>query len=155
MTEQALSPASSFGALVAAEALDWIDTPFRWGQSQKGVGCDCKGLVAGVARELGRPEAASFYAALADYRVDRPVPALVLLEGMSALFDLVDGMEPGDVLLLKHGGRPGHLAIHVGNGRVVHAYPAHHARVRERDLEVLFHKFELHSVWRWRVLSDD
>jgi cell wall-associated NlpC family hydrolase len=40
------------GELVAAEALTWIGTPFVWGQSVKERGCDCKGLIAGVAREL-------------------------------------------------------------------------------------------------------
>jgi hypothetical protein len=48
----------------------------------KGVGCDCKGLVQGVARELGFPEAESFYATFASYRPDRPVPSRLLIEGM-------------------------------------------------------------------------
>jgi cell wall-associated NlpC family hydrolase len=139
-----------FGQLAAEEARSWCGTPFKWGQSRKGVGCDCKGLIQGVARELGRPEAESFYATFASYRVDRPVPASLLVEGFSTLFDQGKRMMPGDILLLKHGGRPAHMAIFVGNDRAVHAYPAMNGRVRERDIGVLFHKHPLHSIWRWR-----
>lgn len=137
--------------MIAEEALDWIGTPFVWGQSQKGVGCDCKGLIAGIARELGRPEADSFYARFASYRADRPVPATLLIEGFSALFDRVGTIEPGDLLLLNYGNPPvnlGHMAIFVGNGRAVHSSVG--SAVKSRELGVLFHKFPLHSIWRWR-----
>ena len=76
----------TFGDRVAAEAREWVGTPFKWGQSVKGEGCDCKGLIAGVARELGRAEGDSFYANLSSYRVDRPVPSLLLVEGFEKLF---------------------------------------------------------------------
>lgn len=135
----------------ANEALEWIDTPFKWGQSVKGRGCDCKGLIAGVARELGRSEGDSVYARLANYRADRPVPSDTMMEAMAALFDRTEAMEPGDVLVMNHAGRPSHMAIFVGNGRAVHAYPGIGAKVRSRQLAVLFHKFPLHSIWRWRV----
>lgn len=131
---------------IAAEARQWIDTKFLWGQSAKGQGCDCKGLIAGVLRELGRPEADSVYALMADYRADRPVPAATLFEGMAALFDRVKDIAPGHILLLNHGGRPGHLAIVVGDGRIVNS--AVGSVVKERPIEVLFHKNPLHSVWR-------
>jgi cell wall-associated NlpC family hydrolase len=134
--------------VIAEEALQWVGTPFVWGQSQKGVGCDCKGLVQGVFRELGRPEADSFYATFSNYRVDRPVPSDLLVEGMGKLFDRVEAMEPGDILLLKHNAHPGHMAIFVGDGRAVHA--CIRSKVKSRELAVLFHKFPLHSVWRCR-----
>lgn len=138
------------GERVAREARSWVDTAFVWGQSVKGEGCDCKGLIIGVARELGRAEADSLYAAVTDYRVDRPVPTAFLIEGVEALFDRVTDMRAGDVLLLNHAGRPGHLAIYVGDDRIVHAFPGVKAKVSERDLRVLTHKFPLHSIWRWR-----
>jgi cell wall-associated NlpC family hydrolase len=140
----------TLGKLVAAEAVTWVDTPFKWGQSLKGCGCDCKGLVAGVARELNLPEADSFYATFANYRVDRAPPASLLIEGMASLFDRVLIMQIGDVLLLNHGTHPGHMAIYIGNDRVVHAYPSTKAKVQERDLDVLLYRYPLHSVWRWR-----
>jgi hypothetical protein len=61
-----------------------------WGQSVKGVGCDCKGLIQGVARELGLKEAESFYATFSSYRPDKPVPVSLLKEGMAAVFDQAD-----------------------------------------------------------------
>jgi hypothetical protein len=45
-----------------AETRAWLGTPFHWQASRKGVGCDCKGLVWGVARALGMPEADSPFA---------------------------------------------------------------------------------------------
>jgi cell wall-associated NlpC family hydrolase len=140
----------TFGDRVAKEALSWVKTPFRWGQSQKGLGCDCKGLISGVARELGRPEAESFHAEISDYRKDRPVPSDLLLEGVAAIFDRADEMKPGDILLLNHGGKPGHLAIFTGNGRAVHTQISSRAWVKETDLRALFHFYPLHSIWRWR-----
>jgi cell wall-associated NlpC family hydrolase len=50
------------GDLVAAEVEKWNRTPFHEQQATKGRGCDCKGLLWGVARDLGFPEAESFYA---------------------------------------------------------------------------------------------
>jgi cell wall-associated NlpC family hydrolase len=140
---------SRLGDSIAAEALQWVETPFKWGQAVKGEGCDCKGLIQGVARELDRPEADSFYATFSEYRVDRPVPSALLLEGFGKLFDRAVKIMPGDVLLLKHGGKPGHMAIAVDGDRAVHAIPGTSARVRSRDLSVLLHKFPLHSVWRF------
>lgn len=40
-------------AEVVATARAWIGTPFRDGQHVKGHGCDCAGLLIGIAKELG------------------------------------------------------------------------------------------------------
>lgn len=135
---------------IAAEAMEWVGTPFKWGQSVKGVGCDCKGLLAGVFRQLNRPEAESFYADFANYRADRPVPSALLLEGFGRLFIRADDLTAGRILLLNYGGAPAHMAIHIGNDRAVHAYHGHQGKVRDRDLRVLLHSFPLHSVWQCR-----
>jgi cell wall-associated NlpC family hydrolase len=135
-------------ARIVREAAEWLGTPFVWGQSVKAVGCDCKGLLAGVMRELGRAEADSLYANFASYRVDRPVPAPLLVEGFEQLFERSDEIAPGRLLLLNFAGRPGHMAIAVGEGRAIHAYPGRRSAVCERDLEVLLHRFPLHSAWR-------
>lgn len=140
------------GAAIAAEALTWLGTPARWNQSQKGLGCDCKGLVQGVARELGRPEAASFYGLFVHYRGDRPVPVTLLRQGLAELFDRVDGaLQDGDILLLKMRGKAQHLAIVTGGGaKAVHADAANGGRVRERRLEALLKVCPMASAWRWR-----
>lgn len=147
------------GHAVAIEALTWLDTPFKWQQSAKGQGCDCKGLLWGVARELGFPEAESIYAKVANYSADRPVPSALLREGMAALYDRVpsaDDALPGDVLLLRFkGGKPAHIAIVTFDGRAVHARIGHSNRVREVRIAALWHKYEIDSVWRWRDLRDE
>jgi cell wall-associated NlpC family hydrolase len=140
----------SRGALVAAEARQWIGTRFVWGQSQKGVGCDCKGLVQGVARELGFSEAQGFYANFASYRPDKPVPANLLREGMAAVFDRAEDIAPGDVLLLRWAGKAGHLAVVTDRRKAVHAQIAPTERVKEASLRSLLKLFPLDSIWRWR-----
>ena len=136
------------GARVAAEARKWIGTPFQWGQSQKGVGCDCKGLLAGVARKLKLAEAGNIYALKADY--DPYFDPKLLKEGIAATFDPVDEMKPGDVLLCKLNGSPGHLAIYSGDERAIHTQISSKAVVKETRLRVLFHFYPLDSIWRWR-----
>ncbi len=54
--------AAGTAAAVVVEALSWVGTPYRHQAAQKGVGCDCLGLVRGVWRalygsELERPGA--------------------------------------------------------------------------------------------------
>lgn len=143
------------GELVAEQAREWIGTKFVWQASQRGVGCDCKGLLWGVARELGFPEADSLYAKVADYRPDRPVPSALLKEGFAASFDPVppDKMRPGDVLLMRHcvGGPAGHIGIVSGDNRVIHAQLGDKSWVKEANMRALFKLCPLDSVWRWRV----
>jgi cell wall-associated NlpC family hydrolase len=136
------------GERVAKEARSWIGTPFHWQASQKGVGADCKGLLWGVARELGRPEADSLYAQMADYgpRFD----GRLLKEGIASLFDPVTELKPGDILLCKLGNQPGHLAIYTGGGKAVHTQISSKAWVKETDLRALYHFYPFDSAWRWR-----
>ena len=138
------------GQRVAKEARTWLGTPFRWQAAQKRVGCDCKGLLWGVARDLGFPEADSIYAKVADYSPKRPVDGRLLREGMAALFDPVERPRAGDVLLLRLGSNPSHLAIYSGPNRVIHAKIGGKSWVKETRLDALLTKFPLDSVWRWR-----
>jgi cell wall-associated NlpC family hydrolase len=138
------------GEMVAAEARTWIATPFHWQASQKGVGCDCKGLLWGVARELGFPEAGSLYAKVADYSPTRPVPSALLKEGFAAIFDPVEDMRVGDVLLLKVGGKAAHIAIVSDEGKAIHAQIGPKNWVKETSLPALLKLCPLDSVWRWR-----
>ena len=140
------------GELVAAEAREWLGTPFAWQQSAKGKGCDCKGLLWGVARELGFPEAESLYAKVADYSPTRPVPSALLKEGFAAIFDPVEEMRVGDILLLRTtiGGPAGHIAIVVSEDSAIHAQIASKDWVKETKLRALLKVCPLVSIWRWR-----
>lgn len=144
-----------FRQAVVTEALSWIDTKFAWGQSCKKTatgpgGCDCKGLIAGIARELGRPEGNSFEASMAgEYR--RQVPTGALRRGLARLFDKTEQMQLGDILLLKFSRKAQHLAIYVGNGRMVHTYGAV-GQVRSSPLGKGPHSWRgaIDSIWTWR-----
>jgi hypothetical protein len=141
------------GDMVAAEVERWDRTPFHPQQRARGYGVDCKGLPWGVAAELGFPEAQSRYANFITYDLTarNGLPHKLLLEGMAALFDRVEEIEPGDILLLKIGGLPAHIAIASRNeGRAWHAQLGPNAFVKEASLRSLLKMFPLHSIWRWR-----
>lgn len=149
----------SKGALAAAEALTWVHTPFRWQQSVKGFGADCKGLIWGVARECGFPEAQSIYASMATYSPRKPVPCSLLIEGMDEVFDRVPfakgqavpaEIQVGDILLVRFRGRPQHLAIVTAPDRAVHAQLGPKDWVKETSLEVLLRAYPLHTIYRWK-----
>lgn len=134
---------------VVAEARSWIGTPFRWQQSAKGQGCDCKGLVAGVAFTLDRPEARSVYALMtAEYR--RRVDPALLTKGLGDLFDPATDMEPGDVLLMKVAGKAQHLGIYAGDGRMIHTYAKGPRRVIEVPLDP---SWPVVGIFRWRAVQ--
>jgi cell wall-associated NlpC family hydrolase len=136
--------------MVAAALPSWEKTPFHPQARIKGAGCDCKGLLWGVADELGFPEAQSEYARAIDYSLSKRngVPSDRLKEGFAALFDPVTDMQAGDILLCKWDGKVGHIAIFDGT-RAWSALPG--AGVRPRSLAALLHRFPLDSIWRWRA----
>ena len=135
-----------------AELETWLGTPFHPYASTKGAGADCKGLMAGAARELGFPEADSLYGLSLDYSLGRKdgIPADLLVEGMGKLFRRVKKMKKGDLLLCLHDGRPGHLACFDGSDAAIHAQISSKAHVKLTKLRALFHYYPLHSVWRWK-----
>lgn len=140
------------GELIADKAESWIDVPFHW-QGTVRAGCDCKGLIVGVARECGRPEATSLEALSGGYH--RKVPHVELQNGLARLFDRVRDRRRGDVLLLRMGGLPQHLAIYAPlpqePDRIIEAMPTGPARVRPG----LARAGRIISVWRWRSLGDE
>lgn len=140
-------------ALVARQVELWARTPFDPAQCCRGAGVDCKMLPAGVARDLGFPEANSVYALTRDYDLTKKngLPTRVLLEGMNALFDRVADIRPGRLLLLRWRGTPAHLAIASRReGFAWHAQIEPNAFVKEASLRSLLKVFPLHSVWAWR-----
>lgn len=135
---------------VVEEALSWVDTPFGWQQSCKGIECDCKGLIVGVSRELGRTEWQSDWAQARDYRV---VKSERLLEGVQSLFDPMHGALEGDILLLNVQGRPQHMGIVTEAARgipikMVHTYNNGPRCVRNVTLGSMVET--VHSIWAWR-----
>jgi hypothetical protein len=135
-----------------AECLTWVGTPFHERASIKGHGCDCKGLMWGAARELGWPEAETFYAQFVDYDLRKGIPHETLVEGMSRIFDRVDEPAVGDILLCNWMRRPGHMAV-FGGATAIHTQINGKAYVKETAMRVLTAVYPIHSIWRWRELN--
>lgn len=150
------------GEQLVGELRLWVGTPVRWEASLKGVGCDCKGMIVGAARQLGWPEGDALEAGAAGYagRIDEAA----LLAGLDRLLDrLPDTAElrAGDVLAFRyparHRGSDGrraatvqHLAVYAGsNGRMIHAFMSDPALVCEVPLDRFWRK-RLAGAWRWR-----
>ena len=161
------SPEASSGRIIVAEARTWIGTPFHWEASVKGVGCDCKGLIAGVARECGRAEGDSLEAALGGY--SRQIDAGALAAGMARLFlavlrDAPDGapqderffdrLLPGDILLLAVGAhrQAVHLALFTGQDSMIHTYSKGPEMVIEVPLGRVWREAVV-SAWRWKEVD--
>jgi len=118
---------------IVQEARTWLGTPFHHQARLKGVGCDCVGLVIGVAR------------ALALVAADFDVPAYPRTPDGTSLLALTDQhlapitkafMQPGDVVVLAFDKDPQHLAV-LGNYRhgglsIIHAHSVHGAVVESR-----------------------
>lgn len=125
----------------------WLYTKWQHQAALKGVATDCIGLISGVARELGLPEA---YAWSADPRYvgygPRPIPEL-LLEAADKYMDRISTTSAGlgDVLLMKMEGEPRHFAFVSGMGQpmsIIHAYVTA-GRVVENDVD---------ATWRARII---
>lgn len=136
---------------VIIEARSWVGTPFHWQASVKGRGCDCKGLVQGIARELGLAEASNEFARMSSYGLN--VDADLLRKGLAATFVPVCPPEPGDILLLKISGKPQHLAILMPENRMIHTYCRGPMKVVETPLGSIW-KNAIDSAWSWRGLHD-
>lgn len=134
---------------IVAEARSWLGTPFLWQASVKGKGADCKGLVWGVARELGRPEAETFHAQLANY--GHAVDCALLKAGLAETFDKRTEAGPGDVLLLRIGGRAQHLAICTGE-KMIHTYGRGPRCVVEVPFTSIW-RSQLDSIWGWKGVA--
>lgn len=126
-------------------AKTWEGVPFAWQQSSR-AGCDCKGLIAGIAREAGLPEAASAEALMnGDYK--GRVPTGELKRGLARLFDKVDYPQPGDLLLIRFRGKAQHLAMYLGEGKIIHC----HQRMRDPCVRIEPVRWgDVASVWAWR-----
>jgi cell wall-associated NlpC family hydrolase len=86
----------------------WLGTPFHHQARLKGVGCDCIGLVIGVARELGliAPE----FDIVGYPRVPDGVSLMALARLHMTQIDRAD-MQPGDVVVLSFDKDPQHFGI--------------------------------------------
>lgn len=130
-------------------ARSWDGTPFHWQQATRGQGSDCKGWIVGTALECGRPEAQSIEALMVGDHACR-VPIAQLRLGLRRLFDRVDIARPADILLLRVGDIPQHLAMYLGRGQMMHCWAKSPRRVHEVPMHEWWRAVD--SVWSWRAL---
>jgi NlpC/P60 family putative phage cell wall peptidase len=112
-----------YRAQIADEARQWVGTPWRHQASLKGIGCDCIGLVRGVARALGLTAPFATGAARRYAGYGRTPDPEMLLEACGDYLDPGRG-DLGDVLLLRFEREPQHFALisNLKPRRMIHSY---------------------------------
>jgi NlpC/P60 family putative phage cell wall peptidase len=108
-------------AQVVACARSWIGTRWHHQGAVKGVGCDCAGLLMGVAREVGLADVliTGYARTPSGHELERHCDAHMNRKPIDALL-------PGDVAVFRYREEPQHLAIiadYVHGGlSIVHAF---------------------------------
>jgi len=113
---------------IVTEARRWIGTPFHHQGRVKGVGCDCLGMVVGVASELKLEKNGTLLASLDNPRYSRQPNTAELLTKLQENLALVTEMQVGDLAVITMISNPQHMGIitdyvHGGFG-LLHALPS-------------------------------
>ncbi len=132
-------------AAIVRTAQDWIGTPYRHQMARKLVGCDCLGLIIGVAREVGlrTPDVLPPYTRdWLEYGSGEP-----LLEKLDEYLERRPCSEPaelGDVLVFRMAARMSakHLGIQVSPASMVHSQERYGVHVAP-----------LGQAWRRRLVA--
>lgn len=125
---------------IVAAARSCLDTPFKHQGRVPGVGIDCAGLGVHVMYSLGLP--------YKDLRGYGPIPhegRLKAILDMQPSFERIkkEQSEAGDILLIRIGKNPSHVAIQTGPESIIHAY-----QVVGRVVE---HRMD--AEWRKSIIS--
>lgn len=120
-------------ANVIAEVRSWIGTPWKHQQRVKGWGADCGGYILGVLWALDYPPARGY-----DYKNYSNIPDAATLRSIcDTLLDRVAEYAPGDIGLLRLGGKVQHVGIE-GDGfdgaSLIHSYVTAR-KVREERID--------------------
>lgn len=119
---------------IVAEARTWLGTRWQHQASQRGIGSDCIGLVVGVGRELGIPEAYAFAQDLEVKGYGREPDPRMLLAACSRYLDPCRNPVPGDILLFRFKTEPQHFALISAPDYMIHAF-ANARRVVENRID--------------------
>lgn len=135
---------------IVAEARRWEGTPHKWQQSTRGKGCDCFGLILGIGRALKMPEAENPVIVRQTYKPT--FKGALMLDQLRAVLVETHDPQPGDVLaqLVKPAdAEPRHLAMLIGDGRIIHSYGK---GLGYAVIVPLGRSRPIHSWWTWPSL---
>jgi cell wall-associated NlpC family hydrolase len=114
----------------------WLGTPFHLQGRVRNIGCDCLGLLMGIAKELnikttdGTP-LVNFDRS--DYHIIHD--GKILEDQLDKLLEQTDQIEEGSLLLLEYDKNPQHLAIASSENSMIHAH-IKHRKVVEHSIDV-------------------
>lgn len=108
-------------------AEEWIGTPFHQQGRQKQVGCDCIGLILGIAKEVGAVSLTNqpwdkcdihTYNALTDSQL---LLNLIPKYFKESIYFNDSKISPGEILLIQITESQYHLSIKSNNNKIIHA----------------------------------
>ena len=95
---------SSVGSKIASYAQQFVGNPYVWGGTSLTKGADCSGFTQSVFKKFGYS-----------------IPRTSSQQAKAGTKVSVSNIKPGDLVFYAKGGRVNHVAIYIGNGKVVHA----------------------------------
>jgi NlpC/P60 family putative phage cell wall peptidase len=127
---------------VIAEARSWIGTPWVASGAAKGVGANCLGFLAGVARNVGLDTLADAFVPYGGFALP-PQPA-ALLRGMRRHLARTPWPQarPADLLLFDLGDGLRHVALLTAPRTIIHATQSKGRVVEHRLI------WSVHSAYR-------
>ena len=142
---------------IIAQARSWIGTPYHHQARLKGVGCDCLGLVVGIADELGLKHVDGRALSSFDETDYSRQPDSERLTRMlqSVLHEIpIREAAPGDLALFTIERNPQHVGLlteYEGGLGVIHSY-APSRKVVEHRLDKKWQQ-RIIKVFRWQPSS--
>lgn len=110
------APGDEKGAEAAEYALSFVGNPYQWGGSSLTEGTDCSGFTMGVYENFG---------------ISLPHSTKEQREQGTQVEALTQA-RPGDLLFYES---PSHVAVYLGDNKIVHAYPSLGICVSEADFD--------------------
>ncbi len=140
-----VSAAELLSASIIAVARSQLGTPFKHQGRVPGLALDCAGLAAYVATELGVD--------FNEWPGYGRVPCNGLLQAVmdaQPCLEVVSSKQPGDILMMRVGREPQHLAVYTGDNTIIHAYEAV-GKVCEHRLDHIWNK-RIIRIYRFRSI---
>jgi NlpC/P60 family putative phage cell wall peptidase len=140
-------------AQIIDEARRWVGTRYQHQAALRGIGCDCIGLVGGVALACGIPGAQQWAddPTLHTYAPE-PDPK-ILGEACTRFLDPIDRRDalPGDILVMRFLREPQHFGLISAPNMMIHALSAAGV-VAEHRIDAVWWKRVI-SAWKFRGIE--